>query len=68
MKFRFFFNKKNIKKKLNFIYSILWNVTSVCFAAIETSYCIGKVSVESASRYVTLASRFENVSGVSVVS
>ena len=40
---------------LNFIYSILWNVVTVYFAAIELFTVLTSVS-----RYVTLALRYES--------
>ena len=49
------------KTHLDFIYGILWIVVTVCFAAIElTIYCIGIVSVTSASRYLTSTSRYQS--------
>ena len=49
------------KTHLDFIYGILWIVVTVCFAAIElTIYCIGMVSVTSASRYLTSTSRYQS--------
>ena len=49
------------KPHLDFIYGILWIVVTVCFAAIElTIYCIGMVSVTSASRYLTSTSRYQS--------
>ena len=42
-------------KTLNFIYSILWNFVTVCFAAIELV-----IVLVSASRYVASASRYRS--------
>ena len=43
-----FFSKIILSKNVRIIFSILWNVVTVCD-------CIGMVSVTSASCYVTLA-------------
>ena len=49
------------KKHLDFTYGILWIVVTFYFAAIElTIYCIGMVSVTSASRYLTSTSRYQS--------
>ena len=53
-----FFNNF-IEKNLNFIYSILWNVVTVCFTAIQL-VVFGMVSVMSASCFVSSASRYQS--------
>ena len=45
-------------KTLNLIYSILWNVATVVCKCNRTSYCIDMLSVTTAWRYVTSASRY----------